>query len=62
MDKERYMNGLRANLKVDNAVGFEQAITTLTQIVDGVQRQKLYESGVFLHRLVFCHFCFRTVF
>lgn len=42
MDKEKYMNGLRANLKVDNAVGFEQTITTLTQIVDGVQRQKYY--------------------
>ena len=36
-DKEGYIEGLRNNLKVDNALGFEQMATTLTQIMDGVQ-------------------------
>ena len=42
-NKEGYIEGLRKNLKVDNALGFEQMATTLTQIMDGVQETKYYE-------------------
>ena len=42
LTEDEYKNGLR-QLPVNNAVGFEQAIDTLTQIVSKVQRQKYYQ-------------------